>query len=33
VEEALPEGLHVDRSGRIRGRWISAPAGGDDEEG
>ena len=33
VEEALPEGLHVDRSGRIKGRWVNAPAGDDDEEG
>ena len=33
VEEVLPEGLHVDRSGHIKGRWISAPAGDDDEEG
>jgi hypothetical protein len=33
VEEALPEGLHVDRSGRIKGRWISAPAEDDHEEG
>ena len=33
VEEALPEGLHVDRSGHIKGRWINAPAEDDDEEG
>ena len=33
VEEALPDGLHVDRSGRIKGRWVNAPAGDDDEEG
>ncbi len=25
VEEALPEGLSVDRSGRIKGRWLRAP--------
>jgi hypothetical protein len=24
VEEALPDGMHVDRSGRIKGRWIQA---------
>jgi len=33
VEEALPEGLHVDRSGRIKGRWVNAPSENDDEEG
>ena len=32
VEEALPDGLHVDRSGQLKGRWISAPAEEDDEE-
>jgi hypothetical protein len=32
VEEALPEGMHVDRSGRIKGRWIHAPAEDEDEE-
>ncbi|RLB57141.1 MAG: hypothetical protein DRI34_08130 [Deltaproteobacteria bacterium] len=26
VEAVLPEGLHVDRSGRIKGRWIHARA-------
>lgn len=25
VEEALPEGLSVDRAGRIKGRWLRAP--------
>ena len=33
VEEALPEGLHVDRSGKIKGRWVNAPSEGTDEEG
>jgi hypothetical protein len=33
VEEALPEGMHVDRSGRIKGRWIHAPSEDSDEEG
>ncbi len=33
VEAALPEGLHVDRSGRIKGRWRHAMAGAGDEEG
>lgn len=30
VEEALPEGMQVDRSGRIKGRWIHAPAEDDE---
>jgi hypothetical protein len=33
VEEALPGGFQVDRSGRIKGRWANAPAEDDDEEG
>jgi HEAT repeat protein len=33
VEEVLPEGLHVDRSGRIKGRWVHALQESDDEEG
>lgn len=33
VEEVLPDGLHVDRAGHIKGRWLSAPAEDDDEEG
>lgn len=34
VEEALPEGMQVDRAGRIKGRWVNAPAevNEDDEE-
>lgn len=34
VEEVLPEGLSVDRSSRIKGRWVLAPAKDefDDEE-
>ncbi len=32
VEEVLPEGLSVDRSGRIKGRWALAPVEVDDEE-
>ncbi len=32
VEEVLPEGLSVDRSGRIKGRWSLAPLKEDDEE-
>jgi hypothetical protein len=32
VEESLPEGLSVDRSGRIKGRWTLAPAEDRHEE-
>ncbi|MBW1810106.1 MAG: HEAT repeat domain-containing protein [Deltaproteobacteria bacterium] len=31
VEEALPDGMHVDRSGRIKGRWIHASSEENDE--
>lgn len=33
VEAVLPEGMHVDRSGRIKGRWKYAVSESDDEEG
>ncbi len=33
VDAVLPEGLHVDRSGRIKGRWKHTKAGADYEEG
>jgi HEAT repeat protein len=26
VEDNLPEGLGVDRSGKIKGRWVNAPS-------
>jgi hypothetical protein len=32
VEQVLPEGLFLDRAGRIRGRWVHAPQEEDDEE-
>jgi hypothetical protein len=33
VEEALPDGLGVDRAGKIKGRWVLAPTEGDlDDE-
>lgn len=32
VEEALPDGLSVDRGGRIKGRWALAPPDEDFEE-
>jgi len=32
VEDILPDGLHVDRSGRIKGRWVHAMVESDDEE-
>ena len=33
VEAVLPEGLHVDRSGKIKGRWVHAPSEGEGEKG
>ncbi|NMB74957.1 MAG: HEAT repeat domain-containing protein [Myxococcales bacterium] len=33
VEEVLPEGLHLDRAGRIRGRWAGASGDVTDEAG
>ncbi|RLC95726.1 MAG: hypothetical protein DRI46_14535 [Chloroflexi bacterium] len=33
VAAVLPDGLHVDRSGRVKGRWTHALSEQDDEEG